>query len=141
MKSNVLSMTPRQQANPQGETAGDKQSVKKQPAKKQQPLALRIAVMGLMVYAGIAVVSFGQQVFQLQGINQNIDQIQQDITTMRQKNQQLSMEIKRLQSDAYIERVAREQLGLVKPGETVLLKAEISSEKPVPKGTQVDTRE
>ncbi len=134
MKSNVLPMATRARTT--------KQTLVDKPiSKKKKPTALKIVALGVVIYAGVAVVSFGQQFFQLHGINQNIDRIQQDITSMRQKNQQLSLEIKRLQSDAYIERIAREQLGLVKPGETVLLKAEVNPGKALPKDTVVDVNE
>ncbi len=78
---------------------------------------------------------------QLRSINRNIDQVQQKIHYMQQKNKELTLEIKRLQSDAYVERIAREKLGLVKPGETVLLQAEVGKGRPLQKSNKVDDTE
>lgn len=59
------------------------------------------------------------------------------LTTLRIKNQALEEEIARLKTDTYIEQLARQELGLVKPGETAYIVIQSSekkvSNKPEPK--------
>jgi cell division protein FtsB len=48
-------------------------------------------------------------------------ELAQDIDTIERENAILSQEIQRLRNDmGYIEKIAREELGLVRPGELVL---------------------
>lgn len=48
-------------------------------------------------------------------------ELTQDIGTIERENARLSQEIQRLHSDmGYIEKIAREELGLVRPGELVI---------------------
>ncbi|HEX3033275.1 MAG TPA: septum formation initiator family protein, partial [Bacillota bacterium] len=88
----------------------------------------------------VVLFSFGQQFFQMQSIERDMDKIQAEIKAMQLKNKQLHTEVKRLNSDAYVERIAREKLGLVKQGETVLLPARVS-DKVLPMGDQTDLNE
>lgn len=53
-----------------------------------------------------------------------IESLQREIAAIELRNQQLEEEILNWQSPEYVERVAREELGLVKPGETVYILAQ-----------------
>lgn len=101
----------------------------------------KLLVIAALAYGFVIVMSFGEQFMQLRSINRNIDQVQEKIRYMQQKNKELTQEIKRLQSDAYVERIAREKLGLVKPGETVLLQAEVGKERPLQKSNKGEAAE
>lgn len=101
----------------------------------------KLLAAAALAYGFVIIMSFGEQFMQLRSINRNIDQVQQKIHYMQQKNKELTLEIKRLQSDAYVERIAREKLGLVKPGETVLLQAEVGKGRPLQKSNKVDDTE
>ncbi|MBK5288474.1 MAG: septum formation initiator family protein [Acidimicrobiia bacterium] len=46
-----------------------------------------------------------------------LDQSQHQLEVLRQERQRLEREAKQLQADAEVERVAREDLGMVRPGE------------------------
>lgn len=122
----------------------EKQAVKSKSSgqRSRRKLIVRRLAAGVgLGYALLLAFSFGHQFFQLNGINRDINRVQQEIVSMREKNRDLSQELRRLQSDAYVERIARENLGLVKPGETVLLQAEVTQGGPERRGTSVDTRE
>ena len=56
------------------------------------------------------------RIVQLQG---EIRAVRQEVMVLKTRNQQLRHELARLQSDEYIEQVARRELGLVRPGERV----------------------
>lgn len=49
----------------------------------------------------------------------SLREVKQQAAVLETRNRQLLQELERLQSDRYIEKVAREQLGLVMPGEKV----------------------
>jgi cell division protein FtsB len=51
----------------------------------------------------------------------DLDRLAREIEIVEQKNATLTREVQRLRSDlGYIEKIAREELGLVRPGEIVL---------------------
>lgn len=62
-------------------------------------------------------------------MQKDVRSIQQQVQELQQRNTALREELHLVQSDAYIEKTAREKLGLVKPGETRVV--------PVPQGTQL----
>lgn len=69
----------------------------------------------LLVYL---VISFCSQFSKLSSMQKDVRNIQQQVLEMQQKNETLREELRLAQSDAYIEKTAREKIGLVKPGET-----------------------
>lgn len=46
---------------------------------------------------------------------------QDELNTLKEKNQKLQDEIKQSKTDSYIEKLARERLGLIKEGETPVI--------------------
>lgn len=68
----------------------------------------------LMLYISI---SLGTRFDQLNAMQQDLRAMQAEIKELRGKNAGLQDKLEKLQSSAYIEQVAREKLGLVKPGE------------------------
>lgn len=77
-------------------------------------LPVLVAVL-LLIYLAV---SLGSQFNKLSIMQQDIQRMQQEIEQMKEKNEALRSELQLVQSDAYVERTAREKLGLVKPGET-----------------------
>jgi cell division protein FtsB len=51
----------------------------------------------------------------------------------KSKNQKLEKDIKRMESDVYVERMAREKLGLIKSGEVPIMEAKAAEGKLVEK--------
>jgi len=74
-----------------------------------------IVIITLLLYAAF---TFGSQFSKLYAMQQDVQQIQSEVTELRQRNADLREQVKLLQSDAYVESIARERLGLVKPGES-----------------------
>jgi len=54
-------------------------------------------------------------------LQQEIDDLERQESKIKQENRELQTQAKRLQSDQEVERIAREQLGLIKPGEHLLV--------------------
>lgn len=77
----------------------------------------RFFLMVALLLLGYFVFSFSKGFLALHQINQELQQTQGRIQQMKEKNSQLEREIKLLQTPEYLEKLAREQLGLVREGE------------------------
>ena len=76
--------------------------------------AVALLTLGLAVYGG-------NQVVRVSHLRQQMETMERDIVTLRARADELSRTVERLRHDpAFIEKLAREELGYVRPGETVL---------------------
>ena len=74
----------------------------------------------VLLAAGLAVYG-GQQVLRVRQMRGEIAAMERDIVTLRGRTDELARTVDRLRNDpAYVEKLAREQLGYVRPDETVL---------------------
>lgn len=92
-----------------------------QPGNSQSwvlPGLLLLFLLPLLGYAGYSVADRWYQGYQL---SREEAALRGDITRLREENLRLQAELKDVRSDAFIEGVAREQLGLVKPGDNALV--------------------
>jgi len=91
-------------------------------------LLVRIAlgVFSLLTIAVLVLAVFNDKgVLQVRAQSKKLTTIQTDVTTIDAENKQLTKEIQALRTDpTTIERLAREELKLVKPGEIVLVSPE-----------------
>ncbi len=99
---------------------------KKVKFKLKGPSVILLILLGFIFY------SFGGQMVEMYNVRHEIQKIQEQMDELRLKNADLRKQIEQLNSDAYIEREAREKLGLVKPGEKIILEA-----KPGAKGSSI----
>ena len=77
-------------------------------------VALAVLTLGLAVYGG-------NQVLRVTQLRRELEATEREIVTLRARADELSRAVERLRNDpAYIEKLAREELGYVRPGETVL---------------------
>lgn len=77
-----------------------------------------LAALSLAVYFLFALGHRGAQAFQMQ--NEGA-QLEREITRLESRHQRLEADREASQTDADIEKVAREQLNLIKPGETAVI--------------------
>ena len=82
------------------------------------PGLLLLFVLPLTGFAGYSVADRWYQGYQLA---QEEAALRSDIVRLREENVRLQAELKDVRSDAYVESVAREQLGLVKPGDRAIV--------------------
>ena len=76
--------------------------------------ALLVVVGALLVYGVAALVRVSQ-------LKREMEAMQRDLVTLRARAEELTRTVDRLRSDpAYVEKLAREDLGYVREGETVL---------------------
>lgn len=78
----------------------------------------------LMFYLSV---SFTVQFHRLSALRREINQVQLQLGEVQAKNAELREQLKKVQSDEYVEQVAREKLGLVKPGEVKIVPAQTGS--------------
>jgi cell division protein FtsB len=77
-------------------------------------VAVAILVLGLAVYGGNSFI----RVLHMKG---EIEALERDVAALRVQSEKLTATVERLRDDpAYVEKLAREELGLVREGETVL---------------------
>ncbi|MBO8141137.1 MAG: septum formation initiator family protein [Firmicutes bacterium] len=77
--------------------------------------------MGVLFLAGYVVYSYVEGFLQLRVLRAEVRQVREQIEALEAENARLRAELERYNSDPFIERVAREELGLVRPGETPVL--------------------
>lgn len=86
-------------------------------------------LMALLILSYLAI-SLSSQFSKLSVMQQDMQRIEQEIGQMKEKNDALRSDLQLVQNDAYLEKTAREKLGLVKPGETRVVA--------VPEGTKLE---
>lgn len=74
----------------------------------------------LLIFGNICYIFISQQITMYR-IGKEVKAQQQEEQLAKDKNQKLQDEIKMSKSDAYIEKLARERLGLIKEGETPVI--------------------
>lgn len=79
-------------------------------------------VRGLMAVVAVALLAYGgSSLARVIQMKREVESLERDIATLREETGRLTKTIDRLRTDPeFIEQLARESLGLVKPGEKVL---------------------
>ncbi len=85
--------------------------------KKFNPTKSKLPVIVLILLLVYVTFSFSTRFNTLHAMQQDVQEMQQQVEVLTQKNARLYDQLERAQSDAYVEEVAREKLGLVKKGE------------------------
>ncbi len=85
------------------------------------PLALRLAAVLAVPLLLYALVMTGQKAVENYQLNQQADGLRAQIAGLRAQNVQLQQQIEDARTDTAIETIAREQLGLIKPGDHPLV--------------------
>lgn len=81
------------------------------------PLALRLAAVLVIPLLLYALVATGQKALTNYRLNQEADALRGEIQALRSDNVDLQRQIEASRTDTAIETIAREQLGLIKPGD------------------------
>jgi cell division protein FtsL len=85
------------------------------------PFALRVAAVLVVPLLLYALVATGQKAVENYRLNQEADGLRAEIVSLRAENIQLQQDIEKARTDPAIETIAREQLGLIKPGDHPLV--------------------
>ena len=81
------------------------------------PRLIALFLLPLVVYGAY---SIGDRWYQNYVLTHQEEVIRADVMRLRQENIRLQRELAEARSDAGIEKVAREQLGLIRPGDTAI---------------------
>jgi len=101
------------------------------------PLALRLAAVLAVPLLLYALVMTGQKALENYQLNQQADGLRSQIQGLRAQNVELQQQIQQARTDAAIEAIARERLGLIKPGDhPLVLISDGSTPAPSPTGAQ-----
>lgn len=84
----------------------------------------KLPALVLIILLLYLIVSFSLQFNKLYAMQGELRQVQKQMAELQVKNAQLRDQLRLVQSDAYIEQMAREKLGLVKPGESRIITVE-----------------
>lgn len=77
-------------------------------------------VLAVVLFAGLSVYGW-QGVVRLRHMREQLSTLERDNAALRQQAERLAQVIDRLRNDpAYLERIAREERGMARPGETIL---------------------
>jgi cell division protein FtsL len=85
------------------------------------PLALRLAAVLAVPLLLYALVMTGQKAVENYQLNQQADALRAQIEGLRTQNVELQQDIQQARTDSAIEALARERLGLIKPGDHPLV--------------------
>jgi cell division protein DivIC len=85
------------------------------------PIALRLAAVLVVPFLLYALFATGQKALDNYRLNQQADGLRAEIRDLRNENIALQQQILEARTDASIETIARQQLGLVKPGDNPLV--------------------
>ncbi len=80
----------------------------------------------IIIVAGI---TYYGNIKKINNLKIKIDRLEAQIVAAEQERQALNEELDKLDSDQYIEKIARQKLGLVKPGEVLLIPVEENIEQ------------
>lgn len=81
------------------------------------PRLLALFLLPVLVYGAY---SIGDRWYQNYVLTHQEELIRADVARLREENLRLQRELDEARSDAGVEKIAREQLGLVKPGDTAI---------------------
>jgi len=86
---------------------------------KKKLILKRIIIIGFII---LFAVSYIRQSITMSRIQKEIGSKQQQLDDIKQKNERLQDEVEKINSNSpdYLEKLARERLGMIKPGEKVV---------------------
>ena len=108
------------------------------PGTSRRPIPRWIGPLGALAIAIVLGAVFGLAYWHGYQLNREAIHTERERDALRRQNAQLREEIKQLHRPEYVERIAREQLGLVKPDEIAVI---IVQPTPAPRATAEPGRE
>lgn len=91
---------------------------KEKRRRRKRKVFFYLLVFFLVLYFSM---TFSKSFLALRKVREELQFTQERVEEMREKNRELEREIQLLHTPAYVERLAREQLGLVREGEVSII--------------------
>ncbi len=103
--------------------------------RRRKRLRLLAYTAAVLVGLGLAGLAVQAPLRSLVAQNERLDNVREEIAVLDRENEELDTRVTDLGTDAMIERLAREELGLVRPGEDAIVLVPPGSLDPVPATT------
>lgn len=91
------------------------------PSFFQAPLMRHITRWGFLLLAVLLTISLVRNIIKSQAADNKIEEAKTKLEALKKENQELANKLESVNSDEYIEKQARDKLGLVKEGEMVIV--------------------
>lgn len=88
---------------------------------------IKIKVLAVLSILGVFIIAFIRQELTMKRLNNNIATKNEELQQLQDENVKLQDEVDRVNSDSYIERLARERLGMIRNGEKVIINSSESN--------------
>ena len=92
----------------------------------------RVVVFGAVLLVGYLVFTVAQDVLLSQRLNEEEQRLHREIAELQRQERELEAIRDYLRTDEYVEGVARRVLGLVRPGETLVIVNSTAAQEPTP---------
>ena len=109
--------------------------VRKKKKRFKKFLTRNFVFIIIFFFAGYIVYGIGAPMLQTKELSSEVASVEKEIALAKKQNQELQEKISLLKTNEYVERVAREKLGFVKPGEILLVPAAIGDTRKLNKET------
>ncbi|MBO8137012.1 MAG: septum formation initiator family protein [Desulfotomaculum sp.] len=97
--------------------------------RRKSRLRVKFPILVFALVFGYLVISLSGEINKLNAMRHSVTELEQEIEILQNRNEELHKMLKSMESKEYIEHVAREKLGLVKPGESLIVPVEEQGEK------------
>lgn len=88
---------------------------------------IKIKTLAVLTILGVFIIAFVRQELTMKRLNKNIATKNEELQQLQDENVKLQDEVERVNSDSYIERLARERLGMIRTGEKVIISSSESN--------------
>ncbi|MDO4535520.1 MAG: septum formation initiator family protein [Clostridium perfringens] len=88
---------------------------------------IKIKTLAVLTILGVFIIAFVRQELTMKRLNKNIATKNEELQQLQDENVKLQDEVERVNSDSYIERLARERLGMIRSGEKVIISSSESN--------------
>lgn len=112
--------------------------------KRQGKISLpKVVTIVTCTVVAMLTIDFGRKALDNYQIQQQVDWLGEQVALEQQANEELQQELTDVSSDAYVEKIARERLKLVKPGEVavVVIQQPTDASASATDGSQADATE
>lgn len=75
----------------------------------------------IVIFCLFLIISLSRSLLELSGAGTRVTQVQKELEISREKNSELKKKLAEAQSQQYLEKIARDNLGLAKAGEMVVI--------------------
>ena len=104
--------------------------------KRHQSIVSLPKVVAIVTFTLVAIltVDFGRKALERYQVQRQVEWLEEQVTIEQERNEALQERLDYVSSDAYVEKTARENLKLVKPGEAAVVVIPGSTEETSPSG-------